>query len=439
MTAGTQQKPLQELEGLPPASAGWNTHILFGLCVSACLAFFAWASVSTLDIVSMAGGEVIPSSQVKSIQHLEGGIVLEISVQEGEIVSKDQQLVVLESTQSGADVGELQVRLLSLRAEIARLEAENSGLDAPQFDESLKLENPLIVKQTLNRFKVRQNAHLNRIESQREAISQRQQEINEVSARIKNQTNTLKLLEEQVVISVQLLEQELTNRYNHLDLLKEESDLRGRNEEDSSVLKRTKAALKEAQSQLKGIDTAYKDEIAGELELARLNFNELSQREQKFEDNLSRTVLRSPVDGVIKTLYVNTVGGVLRPGQEVIDIVPVGDRLIIEARLPTQDIGYVSVGQNALIRLTSSDAMRFGGLDGIVTSVSPDTLVTEEGAPYYKVRIETDKDLFQRGNLQYRLFPGMQVMASIRTGQRTVLEYLSDPFLSSMGDALGER
>jgi len=115
MTADTRSNLLQEIGELPPASAGWNTHVLFVLCVGACLLFFAWASVFTLDIVSMAGGEVIPSSQVKSVQHLEGGIVLEISVQEGEVVSKDQQLVVLESTQSGADVGELQVRLLSLR------------------------------------------------------------------------------------------------------------------------------------------------------------------------------------------------------------------------------------------------------------------------------------------------------------------------------------
>ena len=165
----------------------------------------------------------------------------------------------------------------------------------------------------------------------------------------------------------------------------------------------------------------------------------MSQREQKFDDNLARTILRSPVDGVIKTLYITTVGGVLRAGQTVVDVVPVDDRLIVEAKLQTQDIGYVKAGQSALIKLTSADALRFGGMDGIVTNVSPDTLINEQGTPYYKVRIETINDRFQRGDLQYRLFPGMQVIASIRTGDRTVIEYLIDPFLNTISGAMGER
>jgi len=416
-----------------------STNLLFGGCVICCLAFFAWASVFMLDIVSMASGEVIPSSQVRTVQHLEGGIVLEISVQEGEVVSSSQQIVVLESTQRGADVGELQVRLLSLRAEIARLEAEYANLDAPQFDDYFLSENPKIVQETLDHFTSRQYAQNIRIEVQREAIVQRQQEINEIRARIRNQTNTLALLEEQIAISVKLLKKELSNRYVHLNLLKEESNLRGHTEEDAAALNRAKAALKEAQLELEGIDTSYKGEIARDLEAARLNFNELSQRKQKYEDNLARTVLRSPVDGVIKTLYVNSIGGVLRPGGDVADIVPVDDKLVIEARLPTQDIGYVSIGQSAVIKLRSVDARRFGGLDGTVKGISPDTLLTQDGIPYYKVRIETDSDRFQRGTLQYRLYPGMQVIASIRTGERTILEYLSDPFLSSLGNAMGER
>ena len=188
-----------------------------------------------------------------------------------------------------------------------------------------------------------------------------------------------------------------------------------------------------------GIVTAFREESGMQLEEARLSFNELSQREQKFDDNLARTILRSPVDGVIKTLYITTVGGVLRAGQTVIDVVPVDDRLVVEAKLKTDDIGYVKAGQSALIKLNSADALRFGGMDGTVTNVSPDTLITEQGAPYYKVRIEMANDRFQRGDLQYKLFPGMQVIASIRTGERTVIEYLLDPFLNSLSGAMGER
>ncbi len=421
------------------SEAGRNTHLLLALCVASCLGFFFWASVTTLDIVSLASGEVIPSSQVKIVQHLEGGIVREISISEGEQVKQGQKLIVLEPTQSGADVGEIKVRLLSLRAEIARLEAEVSGAEKPTFDADLMADNPRMVRQTLVRFNSRKKSQQNRIASQRQAIAQRSQEINEISARIRNQQNSLKLMEEQIAISEELLKEDLTNRYNHLDLLKEASNIRGRQEEDSAALQRAKSALKEAESNMDGIHTAFLEEAGKELESARLSFNELSQREQKFEDNLARTVLRSPVDGVIKTLHVTTVGGVLKPGQTVVDVVPVDDRLIIEARLPTQDIGYVQAGQAVLIKLTSADAMRFGGLEGTVTTVSPDTLVTEDGQPYYKVRIETVSDRFQHGALQYRLFPGMQVIASIHTGERTVLEYLSDPFLNNMSGAMGER
>jgi len=430
---------LMSQEQTPVAEAGRSTHLLLGLCIISCLAFFIWASVFTLDIVSLAIGEVIPSSQVKSVQHLEGGIIRKISISEGEQVKRGQELIVLEPTQSGADVGEIRVRLLSLRAEIARLEAEVGGTDVPTFEADLMTNNPKMVKQTLARFNSRKKSLQSRIASQRETIAQRSQEIKEISARIRNLTQNLVLMKEQISISEELLKEDLTNRYNHLDLLKEASGIQGRIEEDKSALQRAKSALKGADANMDGIVASFREESGMQLEEARLRFNELSQREQKFEDNLARTILRSPVDGVIKTLHITTVGGVLRAGQTVIDVVPADDRLVIEAKLETQDVGYVQAGQSALIKLASADAMRFGGLDGTVTSVSPDTFVTEQGTPYYKVRVETEYDRFQRGELQYKLFPGMQVIASIRTGDRTVIEYLLEPFLNTMSGAMGER
>ena len=187
------------------------------------------------------------------------------------------------------------------------------------------------------------------------------------------------------------------------------------------------------------IKNAFDEENQTALDETRLNRAELAARVKKFEASLKRTNVHSPMAGVIKTLHVFTVGGVLRPGDPIADIVPAGDRLIIEAKLPTQDIGYVAPGQLAVIKLASADAMRFGGLDGNVVNVSPDTLLSPEGQPFYKVRIETEKSYFESGKLQYKLFPGMQVMASIHTGQRTVLQYVIDPIRYSMGSAIQER
>ena len=427
------------IDSLPDMGVSLGTYALFGVSVTACMAFFFWAYTFTIDIVSIANGEVIPSSQVKTVQHLEGGIVLEISVKEGDVVKDGQQLIVLERTKSGSDVGELKVRLLSLQAEIIRLKAEIDDKQTIVFSEVMQSEHPVIIMQTKERYSASRNAYESRRNTQREAIMQRQQEINEINSGIENQSRTIKLLDEQVAISIDLLAKNLTNRYRHLDLLKEQSELRGQLARDKVSVKRARAAFEEANLKLEGITTSYRDEKAQELSVARTSFDELSQRKFKFEDSLARTVLRAPVNGVIKTLHINTVGGVLSPGDVVLDIVPVGDKLIIEAELPTQDIGYVFLGQSAVIRLASADAIRYGKIDGIVINLSPDTLVTQEGSPFYKVRIETKNDHFRRGNLQYQLFPGMQVIASIQTGERTVLEYISDPFLSSIGDALGER
>jgi len=321
-----------------------TTHIFLGLCVALCLSFFIWASIGKLDIVSMATGEVIPSTQVKSIQHLEGGIVRKIAVREGDHVKKGQPLITLEPTASGADVGELRVRLNSLQVTIASLEAEAAGLKEPVYPDDLSKSQPLLVKQAKEQFAKRKRQRQSDIVSQKEVVLQRRQNIKETTARIKNQRRSLSLLNEQIKISEDLLKDDLTNRYNHLNLLRDRSKMQGKIEEDVATLERNKSALNEAQAKLDNVESEHAVETGKKLEEARLNYNELLQRIQKFEDNLKRTVLRSPVDGVVKTLYVVTVGGGLKPGFTVVDIVPAGDRLIIEAKLPTQDIGYVRKG-----------------------------------------------------------------------------------------------
>lgn len=428
------------LEGSPlPETIDPSTHIFFVACAALVTAFLIWASIGTLDIVSMAQGEVIPSTQVKSIQHLEGGIVREIAVSEGERVKTGQALIVLEPTSSGADVGELKVRITGLRIEIARLMAEAAGPAAPLFDKDLRTGYSDLIGFALKQFRTRKLAQENRITSQKETIIQRRQNIKEISVRIANNKSRLKLHEEQISISEELLKDDLTNRYNHLDLLKTANEIKGRIEEDFAAELSARAALKEAQSRLESIESDYQEEIGKALEEARSKLNEFTERMNKYEDNLQRTVLRAPVDGVIKTLYVTTIGGVIRSGDTVVDIVPGEDRLIIEAKLPTQDIGYVREGQTAVVKLASSDADRFGSLEGVVMNISPDTILTPEGDPFYKVRIKTKNEYFEKGKRRYQLYPGMQVLANIETGNRTVIEYLISPLIYSLGDAMRER
>lgn len=423
----------------PPSGVGAATHLFFLMCVAMVGAFGAWAYYGQLDIVSDTMGEVVPASQIKSIQNLEGGIVRQILVGEGDAVAKGQPLVVLESTASGADVQELKIGITALRIDLARLKAEMKGAKAPRFAADLKRQHPDLVRQAAALFRTRRSLLANQLAGQRELIAQRQEEIKLVSSRLANEEESLVLLEEQIAISVELLKEDLTNRMVHINLLKEAADLKGKIGSDKAAIRQAGAARREAKIKLSSIRGTYQEEVRLDLDDKRRSLTERQERLSKFADSLERRVLRSPVEGIVKTLFVFTVGGVVQPGATVVDVVPGGDRLVIEAKLPTQDVGYVHSGQKVMVTLASADAVRFGKLVGEVVLVSPDTIENEQGVPYYKVRIRTQQTYFERRGLRYDLVPGVQVQCSIHTGQRSVLEYLLDPFLGSFRMALRER
>ena len=418
---------------------GAATHLLLALCILAVVACGYWGHDGRLEVVSSAIGEVVPSSQVKSVQHLEGGIVHEILVREGDAVTANQPLIVLERTISGANVQELVVRMTALRIDIARHQAELKGVRKIAFTADLLRDHRQLVSAAIKRFDARNNRIRNELAVQHQLVTQRQEEAREISARINKNQEKLVLLREQIKISDELMKDELTNRMIHLNLLKEETTLRGGIAEDRAAVKRTKAAVKEAQSQIAAIKNGIEEEVRRSLDDKRRSFKEYSERMERLEDNLARTVLRSPVKGIVKSLSVATVGGVVKPGDTVLDIVPAGDRLIIEAKLPAQDVGYVTPGQPTMVTLASADAIRFGRLKGRVVNVSPDTLVTSENLPYYKVNVEVDQDYFERRGARYSLVPGVQVICSIQTGKRSVFEYILDPFLGAFQAAMQER
>lgn len=428
--------------GMPDADDGikLSTHIFFVLCAGVCFGFGIWAWFGELDIVSVATGEAKPASQVKEVQHLEGGIVAAILVREGAKVEPGQPLVELETTRSGADLHELQIRLANLTIEAIRHQAEASGQKSLEIPVQLKQRQKDSAERTRNLFETRRKRYDAEVASQKELITQRRQEVREIKARLGNTRKSLKLLNEQIAISNDLLKDQLTNRYNHIELLRDAQQMTSQIDEDKEGLKGAQAAYNEAKSRLEQTEIAFREDARNGLGEVQREIDELSERLKKFEDNLERTVLRAPVGGLVKSIHVSTIGGVVKPGDTVIDIVPGEDKLIVEAQLPTQDIGYVQIGQEAILKLNSPSLQRFGHVIGKVIHISPDKLVREEdGQPYYKVRIEPERSYFLREEQRYNVFPGTQIMASIRTGKRTVIEYLLDPFLGSFQEAMRER
>lgn len=401
---------------------------------------FAWSVIGRLGIVSEAQGEVIPRFKVKRIQHLEGGIIREILVREGDTVAlADQPLVVLEATPSETSVEELDVRVNSLKVEMARLEAEQQGLPEPNYPEDIRLKSPEVVNQSLDHFNSRRKRLDSELAGQDEKIHQREKDVEEITARLKNSRHSLELLRQQIAISESLLKDQLTSKYKHLSFLQEESALVSKIEEDSAALDRSNSTLTAARNERERILNAYQEDVQASLKKAQTELMESSQRLRKFSDELKRTVVRSPVAGVVKTLYVVNVGEVIKPGITIMDIVPAGDTLVIEAHLPIGDIGYVQAGQREVIKLASRDARRFGHLEGKVLQVSPDAFTLPSGQTYYRVLVETASDHFSSGDDRYQLYPGMQVVAGIYTGSRSVLGYILDPFLDSMSRGLHER
>ena len=431
-----------QLGGMPDPDDGikLSTHIFFFLCAGVCCGFGIWAWFGELDIVSVAIGEAKPASQVKEIQHLEGGIVAAILVREGAKVEAGQPLVELETTRSGADLHELQVRMANLTIEVIRHQAEASGKKTLEIPKALTDRHSDSVQRTRKLFKTRRKRYEAEISSQRELITQRRQEVREIKARLGNTRKSLKLLNEQVAISEELLKDKLTNRYNHIELLRDSQQMTSQIDEDTEGFLGAQAALSEAKSRLEQTQIAFREDARSSFGETQREIDELSERQKKFQDSLERAVLRAPVGGLVKSIHVSTIGGVIKPGDTVIDIVPGEDKLIVEAELPTQDIGYVQVGQEAILKLNSPSLQRFGHVIGKVIQISPDKLIREEdGQPYYKVRIEPERSYFLREKQRYDVFPGTQIMASIRTGKRTVIEYLLDPFLGSFKEAMRER
>ena len=409
---------------------------LFGYTLALSVsAFVAWAAFAPLDMVSGAQGEVIPATQVKMVQHLEGGIVSEIYVKEGDRVTRDQPLIALESTTSTADVGELRVHIGSLAGEVERLQAEAAGRESLALSSAVPTH---LAKEAQALFASRRANLQASLRTQQEVIAQREHAIKEISARISNTRNEIKLIREQVAISDKLLKEGITSKMEHLALQRQESALKSRLEEDQAMIKRLESSIAESQAQLVAIQQGYRQQVNSDLARATREISEMRERVGKHTDMQRRAVLRAPVDGVVKVLHVATRGGVVQPGQTVTEIVPSGDLLVIEAKLPVQEIGYVKLGQPASVRLTSADSARFGRLEGEVAHVSPDSIVTEKGA-FYKVRVETEADRFRQDGNEYRLVPGVQVDVAIVTGQRTVLEYLLAPFMSGSGRGLQEH
>ena len=416
------------------------THLFFLLLLVMCAAFTFWAYEGTLDIVSVADGEVIPSGRIKHIQHFEGGIISTIKITEGQEVVAGQPLIELEQIRSGASFEEMQMQIDALTVDVLRYEAQMLDKEKILFPQILETRLPLLVNEAKDLFKTQKKSQQSTLNKLQTITQQREQRIISIQSQLSNKLERLPLLEEELSLSEELLKDNLTTRFKHIQIMRRTKEIQGKIENDRSDLKEARHALKETQEKMQEIIYGFKEDASEKLKESKQKLKELTVRLKKFEDSFERTVIRSPINGVVKKLYRVTIGGVVKPGDTLADIVPSEEKLIIEAHLDISDIGYIKKDQAVFLQLPSRDARKFNKLDGKVINISPDTFTDPRGRTFYTVRIESDQSFFESGDHErYRLYPGMVLLAYIHIGQRSLLEYLLDPLVNTLSFSLQER
>ncbi|MBM3556189.1 MAG: HlyD family type I secretion periplasmic adaptor subunit [Alphaproteobacteria bacterium] len=399
----------------------------------------AWAYFAHLDEVAIARGEVAPAGKIKVIQHLEGGIVRAIHVAEGQAVRENDILVQLDLPNTAGNRQELQVRLDGLIINRARLAAE-ANETAAVFPEAEAGRQPEMVKNELAAHKARLDELAVLTAGLNEQLRQRELAVKELEASRRAKATDLRLTRDKFAISKQLVEKDLTSKLDHLTLEREVERLIGDIAQLDQAVPRSAAAVGEVREAIRKERQRFRREALEEIARVEVNIQRTHELFAEATDQFRRADIRGPIDGVVKNFKYNTIGGVVRPGDPIMEIVPSDGGLVIEAKLNPVDRGFVGVGQKAMVKISTYEYTRYGGLGGRVVTVAPDANIEpSSGQPYFKVVVETERDYLGADPDAFRISSGMQAEVDIHTGTKSVMDYLLKPVLKLRHEAFRER
>ena len=404
--------------------------------------FVGWAAIARVDEIARGDGKVIPVSKTQIIQASEAGVVQEIAVTLGQIVTQGQLLIRLDDTTTASSLGESQARARALKARVARLEVEIQGDVNANFTcpEDLRAASPEICANENELFTARSENFRNKLSVLKAREMQRVQELHEARTNIDQLDKVIAAMTRQRDTIEPLVRKRL---HAETDLLRMETELAqqsGQLAVAKESLGRIEAAVQEASLQIEELTLQFRQEARNEMSDVLAELGVLGETIRGASDRVRRTDIRSPVDGIINTLEVNTIGAYIQPGAVVGGVVPTSDTLLVEARISPRDVAFVQRDQPALVKITAYDFSIYGGLKGRVANVSADSLVDQEsGETYYQVRVVTDESALEKNGEQYSIMPGMVASVEIMTGQKTVLDYLLKPINKARSEALTER
>lgn len=401
-------------------------------------AFIIWANFMKVEEVAVTFGTVVPKGSVRSVQHLEGGIVKATYVEEREVVEAGQLLVELDEKQVGAELAQTRQRLLILELREERLRATAGGRE-PDFSE-WKNSAVSMIRDQQNIY----NSFVDRVESQKLVFLQQQQQKNEEINAAQEQQNAvmrqLNLIREEVGMRQKLYERGHGSKVSYLEVKRTYAAMES---EFSRLVGQEQAAIEalgEIQERVLDLEKTERKNILGELDVVTAEIAQVRELIHRLEDRVTRLKIIAPVHGFVKDIKVRSEGGVIAPGGILMDIVPIDDELRIETRISTKDVGHVNLGQNVTIKVTSFDFARYGSVNGVLENISATTYIDEkDGTPYYKGIVKLDVPYVGSEPSENRILPGMTVQADILTGNKTLFQYLLKPIYVSLQQSFRER
>lgn len=394
-----------------------------------------WAAVATVDEITKGEGKVIPSKQLQVLQSLDGGIVLEIGVQEGQIVEAGQMLLTIDPTRFVSSVREGNAQFYSLLAKAARLRALAEGKPFEPPPEVVK-NDPKTADEEMRLYETRTSELNAQISIVRQQLTQRQQELIEMRAKRDQAAQAYDLTSRELAVTKPLLTSGAVSEVELLRLERDVGRFRGERDQAAAQIARSQAAIGEASRKIEEVELNVRNEARKELADTQGKINALGESNVGLADKVKHSAIRSPVRGTVKRLLVNTVGGVVQPGKDIVEVVPLDDTLLLEAKVTPKDIAFLRPGQRVVVRFTAYDFSIYGGMEAILEHIGADSVTDERGNTFYTVRVRT-KQARLAENLP--IIPGMVAEVDIVTGQKSILTYLLKPVLRAKQAAFTER
>lgn len=435
------QKDLEYMNSLSAAvlhSRSTTLHLVLIAFLITITFFIIWASLASIDEIARGNGKVVPNGQNQIIQNLEGGIVSEILVKEGDSVEKDQILIKISNEKSNSTVASNELKALYLQSQIKRLEAELKKEDFffeettnQQLNDFLNNENEL--------FLTNKKQLESKISILKEQIKQKENELKDARQTIEHMKFSVNAITKEVEMTRPMVEKGIRSQVDFLKLQREQSDAKQKLQSAILSVGKIDSEIKEINKKIEETYQINDSEVREKLNETITSLKDLEANSVASTDQVLRTIVKSPSNGIVQKLYVNTIGGAIKPAQDLIEIVPTDYNLIVEVKILPKDIAFIYHGQEAIVKFSAYDFSIYGGLKGKVINISPDTITEKDEKTYYIVRIETEKNYIGEKDKQMKIIPGMIADVDIITGKKTILDYILKPILKTKQYTFTER